>query len=190
LGSVRCAAIAPCRLARWSRSAPRAPEVGLQSRWYRQHRTPHPPDPPEPDEPRVSPCPNQVKVQFHLVHRRADLHDQLKPSAGSELSQARTGADASPAYPRKRPAQLREASPARELASLNVRRTRCDVLRPIGQARTPGQMTVDVIQRARHAARAASRSSPCFHRHPYWVRGAPRSASRFLSQIMMVRSPK
>ena len=25
---------------------------------------------------------------------------------------------------------------------------------------------------------------------PYWVRGAPRSASRFLSQIMMVRSPK
>jgi hypothetical protein len=56
------------------------PEIGLQSRWYREHRSPHAPDPPEPGETPVSPGSNQVKVQFHLVQRRADLHDQLKLS--------------------------------------------------------------------------------------------------------------
>jgi hypothetical protein len=55
------------------------PGMGLQSRWYRQHRSPHAPDPPEPGETPVSPGSNQVRVQFHLVQRRADLHDQLKP---------------------------------------------------------------------------------------------------------------
>jgi len=53
------------------------PETGLQSCWYRQHRSPYAPDPPEPDETPVSPCPNQVKAQFHLVQRQAELHDQL-----------------------------------------------------------------------------------------------------------------
>jgi hypothetical protein len=55
-------------------------EMGLQSLWYRQHRSPYAPKPPERDETPVSPCPNQVKAQFHLVQRRADLHDQLKLS--------------------------------------------------------------------------------------------------------------
>jgi hypothetical protein len=64
------------------------PEMGLQSRWYRQHRSPHAPEPPEPGESPVSPGPSQVKVQFHLVQRRADLHDQLKshePLRGSAV---------------------------------------------------------------------------------------------------------
>src|ERR1700722_8549277 len=46
------------------------PETGLQSRWYRQHRIPYAPDPPEPDGTPVSPCSNQVRVQFHLVQRQ------------------------------------------------------------------------------------------------------------------------
>ena len=60
----------------------RGSEMGLQSRWYRQHRSPPAPDPPEPNETRVPPRSSAVEVQFHLVRRRADpgltLHDQLK----------------------------------------------------------------------------------------------------------------
>ena len=58
----------------------RPPETGLQSRWYHQHRTLHAPDRPEPNEPRVPPRSNVMEAQVHLVHRRADLHEQLKPS--------------------------------------------------------------------------------------------------------------
>src|ERR1700730_7109371 len=57
------------------RSAPRAPETELQSRWHRQHRqhhSPSPPDRPEPHEPRGSPRSNEVEAQVHIVHRRAD----------------------------------------------------------------------------------------------------------------------
>jgi len=60
----------------------RGSEMGLQSRWYRQHRSPPAPDPPEPNETRVPPRSSAVEVQFHLVRRRADpgltLHDELK----------------------------------------------------------------------------------------------------------------
>src|SRR5580704_15933160 len=52
--------------------------MGLKSRWYHQHRSPDATEPPEQDETRVPPCPSQVKVQFHLVQRRADPHDRLK----------------------------------------------------------------------------------------------------------------
>jgi hypothetical protein len=56
------------------------PEMGLQSRWYRQHRNPCAPDRLEPNEPRRSPRSNVVEAQVHLVQRRADLHDRLKLS--------------------------------------------------------------------------------------------------------------
>jgi epsilon-lactone hydrolase len=60
------------------------PETELRSHWnrqhrqHRQHRSPCPPHQPEPNEPRGSPRSNVVEAQVHLVHRRADLHDQIK----------------------------------------------------------------------------------------------------------------
>ncbi len=62
--------------------APRVPEIGLQSRWFRQHRSACAPDRLEPNEPRGSPRCSVVKAQVHFVQRRADLHDQAKCTAG------------------------------------------------------------------------------------------------------------
>src|ERR1700730_1862106 len=68
------------------------PETGLQSRWYRQHRIPYALDRPEPDETPVSCRPNEVKAQFHLVQRQAELHDQLKVGGiGSGVQIVATG---------------------------------------------------------------------------------------------------
>ena len=43
------------------------PEMGLQSRWYRQQRRPQAPDPPEPDETPVPPCSDEVKARSTLL---------------------------------------------------------------------------------------------------------------------------
>jgi hypothetical protein len=49
------------------------PETGLQSNWYYQQCIPYAPDPPEPDETPVSCRSHEVKAQFHLVQRQAEL---------------------------------------------------------------------------------------------------------------------
>jgi hypothetical protein len=67
--------------ARWSRSGPQASEIGLQSRWYRQHRNPGAPDRPEPNETRGSPRSSKVNPGVHLVQHRAELHVNLSEAA-------------------------------------------------------------------------------------------------------------
>jgi hypothetical protein len=67
------------------------PQMGLQSRWYRQQRSPQAPGLPEPDETPDSPCSDGVNARFHLAltgwkpgftsfSGGLTLHDQLNLS--------------------------------------------------------------------------------------------------------------
>src|ERR1700722_10975613 len=101
------------------------------------------------------------------------------PAASPQVTPAPGGSAASPPQ-----------SSASRHSDLAYHRHRNDHRRGDSQPRRSSLMSPNIWNLRELGVRPRHRAMGGVVPNPYWVSGAPRSASKFLFQIMMVRSPK